>query len=262
MTVSSGISGSGSDATGWTDGGWTGGNDSRFSIIDPVSDLTKQISGGAFLDGGTRALELNTSPEPDPSGLEAYRSFSGQNTTLYASFLVQLLSIGTGSDSLEFFFGSGSTIRAGVAFQPTQGQTSMLISPFTGAFSGGLVPSVQLNQTYLIVVSFERPTLSNFNLHLWVDPPASYPGTSGYGINSSISTSALISAVGFAIVSTDTGGPTSSISVDELRVGYTWNDVVPYAVPEPNTLSLILFCIAFSIVLNRHRRIGEGSSTF
>ena len=42
----------------------------------------------------------------------------------------------------------------------------------------------------------------------------------------------MLSSVGFGISSDDTGGPTSTAIFDELRIGYTWADVVP---PTPVT---------------------------
>jgi len=91
---------SGNDASGWSDSGWNGGSDTRFSVINPTTPLSYQITGGALINGGNEALQLTTSPEPDPAGLIAYRSFTNYNTTIYMSWLMRISTVGTGSDTL------------------------------------------------------------------------------------------------------------------------------------------------------------------
>ncbi len=45
--------------------------------------------------------------------------------------------------------------------------------------------------------------------------------------------SVTVDSMGLKLSSTDTGGPSSTAAFDELRVGYTWNDVVPQGPPLP-----------------------------
>lgn len=231
MTLGSGVIGSGTNAAGWTDTGWTGGTDSRFQTVDPVPNLSYQISGGVLLSGGDRALQLSTSPEPVPGVLLASRIIAGQNTTLYFSFLFRPVSLGTGSDSIEFRINSGATTYGRIAIRPDQNASYMTVGAYNaggGGVGGGalLVPG----QTYLVVARFVRPSPTFFQLEYWVNPPAAFPG-SGSGTSGSIGSTVSISTLAFSIASTDTGGPASTILVDDLRVGYTWADVVPPGPP-------------------------------
>lgn len=226
MTLGAGVSGSGIDATGWTDAGWGGGSDSRFQTIDPTPDLTYQLSGGPLLNGSNRALQLSTSPEPVPGVLQALRTIPAQNTTLYFSFLFRPVTIGTGTDSIELRIGSDTTAYGRIAFRPDQNAAGMQPGVYA---SGGSVLSSQLltpGQTYLIAARITRPNSANYGIEYWINPTSAFPGggTVTYG---TLSSAATVTTIGFTIASTDTGGPASTVIVDELRVGYTWSDVVP-----------------------------------
>lgn len=60
-----------------------------------------------------------------------------------------------------------------------------------------------------------------------VNPTATIPTkfTNQYGLLGP--TVPNFDTVGIKISSTDTGGPTTTAIIDELKVGYSWNDVVP-----------------------------------
>ena len=217
MTLGSGVTGSGSTATGWSDAGWAGGSDLHFQTVDPTPDLTYQISGGALLAGGDRALQLSTAPEPITLVLEASRNVPSQNTTVYFSFLLRPVNIGSGSDSIELRLGSGAFFdlrpdAGGTFLKPGVHQTNG-----SGLSNGLLYPG----NTYLVVVRLAYPTLQ-----FWINPTAAYPGN-GSGVGSGSPSG--VSNVAFRISSADTGGPSTSVIIDELRVGYTWVDVVPSA---------------------------------
>lgn len=237
IPVASGLSGSGADATGWTDSGWSGGSDARFQVVDPAPDLTLQISGGALVNGSNRAVQLSTSPEPVPgTGLVASRSIPPQNTTLYVSFLVRPMTIGTGSDSIDVRFNSGTTLLARIAFQPEQNQQYLQASlPFDGGTGGGngnySFPPLYAPQTYFVVVRLSRPIATQIKVEASINPPAAYTGNFTHYITKNLSGSPLLNSIGPGIASTDTGGPTTTAIIDELRVGYTWADVVPPGPP-------------------------------
>lgn len=232
MATGSGLVGSGTGATGWSDAGWSGGGNARFQTMAPAPTLTYQISSGAFLDGGNRAVQLSTAPEPVPSGLEASRTFPAQNTTLFFSFLVRAVSIGTGTDVIDLRIGSGATTYASIRIRPDQSGTFFWIGAYKPNGSGGASGAFYTGQTYLVVGQFARTSPTNFELGYWINPPATYPIGSNT-TSGTIASNATVSTVGWNISSTDTGGAATTIIVDELRVGYTWTDVVPPAPAPP-----------------------------
>jgi hypothetical protein len=236
IPVGSGLAGSGSTATGWTDLGWTNGGDSRFRVVNPIPGLNYAIAGGAFLDGSDRAVQLTTNPEPVPVGLLASRTFPEQNTTVYFSFLVRPIFIGTGSDTLSLRLSNGVSSLALVALQPDVGQQFFNLTLLLDGGSGGVgalgSQALYPSTTYLIA---GRITWQIFpaTVETWINPPAAYPGNGSQTLTKfELSGPSVFNSIGFAISSTDSGGPTSTAIFDELRIGYTWADVVP---PSPIT---------------------------
>lgn len=238
MPKGAGVAGSGSNASGWTDAGWSGGSDARFQLVDPTPDLTHQLNGGPLVHGANRAVQLTTSPEPVPASLIASRSIPPQNTTFYVSFLVRPVGIGTGSDTIDLRLTSGTTLLGRVAFKPDQGQQYMRLEvPIdTGSGGGGgSIPALYAGQTYFVVMRVTRPSANSIGIAVQLNPPATYNGNFNYSITQSISGNPTIDRVGLSIASTDTGGPATTLIFDEIRVGYTWIDVVPPG-PPPETV--------------------------
>jgi hypothetical protein len=239
MPVGSGLVGSGTTATGWSDSGWANGSDPRFQTVDPIPDLTYQIAGGAFLDGSNRAVQLTTNPEPVPPGLLTSRAFPAQNTTMYFSFLVRPIAVGTGSDTLFVRLSNGTSSLALVALQPELGQQyfnlRLLLDGGGGGVSSFGSQALNPSTTYLIAGRISWPSGSQVTVETWINPPAAYPGNGSQRLDKSLSGPPVFSSVGFGISSSDTGGPTSTAIFDELRIGYTWADVV---LPGPATANL------------------------
>ncbi|MGI8436106.1 MAG: hypothetical protein ACR2NX_04280 [Chthoniobacterales bacterium] len=243
IPVGSGLVGSGTDATGWTDGGWNNGTDGRFQVVSPAPHLFFQLTGGPLIDGGDRAVELSTSPEPVPgNGLVAARSFAPQNTTLFVSYLVKPVSIGTGSDALGLRFYQGAESRGGFLLRTDASQNQQNFNlrwdpAAGGGFSlFGTVPLLYTGGTYLFVLRIRFPdTTTMMAVDLWVNPPAAFaenPVTSATSFSYNSTSPLTVDKVGLVISSADTGGPSSSAAFDELKIGYTWADVVPPG-PQP-----------------------------
>jgi hypothetical protein len=57
-----------------------------------------------------------------------------------------------------------------------------------------------------------------------------------------------------SVSSEDTGGPSTSLAIDEIRVGYTWNDVVP-----PSTTQAVVpqLSIAPAVAVNWQSRTNK-----
>jgi hypothetical protein len=239
MPVGSGLVGSGSNATGWSDSGWANGTDPRYQTVDPMPNLSYQIAGGAFLDGSNRAVQLTTNPEPVPAGLLASRVFPEQNTTIYFSFLVRPIAVGTGSDTLYLRLSNGTSALALVALQPEAGQRYynlwLLLDGGSGS-GGGTLQALYPSATYLIAGRITWPNQNQVTVETWVNPPAVYPGNGSFRLDQfNFSGPRVFSSIGWGISSSDTGGPTSTAIFDELRIGYTWADVV---LPGPTTPNL------------------------
>lgn len=230
MALGTSVNGSGGNAIGWTESGWVGGANSHFHTVDPLPDLNYQISGGVILNGGDRAIQLRTAPEPAPANLRISRSFPPQNATVYFSLLFRIESIGTGSDTINFQFASGSTVYGGYRFEVDQSATFMTIFPYQpGVSSSGTARKVYSGTTQLFVGRFSRTSSTSFLMGYWLNPTNTYSSPSNLEYGGSIASSATFSTLGFEVISTDTGGPSTSITIDEIRVGYLWADVVPPA---------------------------------
>lgn len=239
MPVGSGLLGSGSTATGWSDSGWANGSDSRYQTVDPNPDLSYQIAGGALVAGSNRAVQLTTSPEPVPTGLLTSRTFPEQNTTIYFSFLVRPISVGTGSDTLYLRLSNETNTLAIVALQPEVGQQyfdlKMLLDVNSGGSSGNPQTRLHPATTYLIAGRISWPGQNSLKIEAWINPSAAYTGNATTGFELfGYSGPRVFSSIGLGIYSTDTGGPTSTAVFDELRIGYTWEDVVLPGPPTPN----------------------------
>ena len=248
-----GITGSGSDAFGWS-GQWTGEgtSDSHFQIVDPAPDLAYQITGGALISGGQHTLLLTTNPEPLSSNLLTTRSFPAINTTFYVSFLLRMPVSGTGSDSIEFHLYSGSSRDIGFAIRPENpgppaGYLWRTPSDRVQALSG------DNSKPHLVVI--EAKLLGTGGSHLvnaYVDPGFTYPGSLG-GVSGNDPTP--YDRIGLAIRSTDTGGPTTTVLIDEIRIGYTWADVV---LPAPAPSLIPDLAVAPAVKLRWQTQTGKS----
>ncbi len=223
----------GSDSAGWSDSGWNGGVTPYFSIVTPQSPLKYQVSGGGLINGGTNALQLTTAPKPVPTNTIAYRSFTNQNSTIYISWLINVTSAGT-SDTISVDLLNSTNIVVAFDFNPnnTPPPIGSISTIFTGAQSfsfggsGGSVSGIT-NTTHLIVVKY-TPNAYGCGISLWVDPSySSYNTPQGTG-NAIGTLQKKLDGIGFEINSVALGGPKTTILVDQLNVGYTWNDVVPF----------------------------------
>src|SRR5438046_436793 len=136
MQLGSGLTGSGTNSSDWTNGAWSGGNDAHFQTIDAAPDLAYQNSDGAALNGGDRAVLLTTSPEPISGTLYAFRNITPQNTTVYVSFLMRATQSGTGSDALGLRLRFSDGTVADLLFKPDSTGTRMFPLVSVPNFSG------------------------------------------------------------------------------------------------------------------------------
>lgn len=227
-------SGQGSNSFGWN-GPWTviGVPNGRFQIADPTPDLSFQIPGGNFVAGGDRGLLMTTSPEPVPSGLMLVRRFPQSpriTTTLYFGFLVRIPISGTGSDSIDVHLLSGTKTVIRIPIRPNNNPPpSGYMYQFEGVdgeSGAGFSLSGDNSRSHLFVVeSLRFPGSGNevYGFRSFLNPDAKFPSSPG---GSSTYITQQIDGIGIDIKSADSGGPATTVIIDEIKIGYTWKDIV------------------------------------
>lgn len=223
------VGGTGSDSSGWLDSGWSNAVSLYYQCVDPTPDLTYQFTNSSrSINGGNRALRVTTAPEPTSGTHRAFRTISAQNTTLHASFLVRVEAVGSGTDAVEFNVGDAAGAVGRVVLTPNLDGTGMhcaLIAP--NGFSWGAGPLLTVGQTTHVVLRLARTSATLYKTQYWVNGVLS----SAFDIEIPVASNAVLSRASVTSLSADTGGPASTVLIDEIRVGYTYNDVLPAAPP-------------------------------
>ena len=211
------VAGTGSDSSGWLDSGWSNAISGYYQCVDPTPDLTYQFTNSSrFINGGNRALRVTTAPEPTSGTHRAFRTISAQNTTLHASFLVRAEAVGSGTDAVEFNVGDAAGAVGRVVLTPNLDGTGMhcaLIAP--NGFSWGAGPLLPVGQTTHVVLRLARTSATLYKTQYWVNGVLS----SAFDIDIPVASNAVLSRVLVSSSSADTGGPASTVSIDEIRVG-------------------------------------------
>ena len=198
------------------------------------------------MQGGDRALQLSTAPEPVPIPLGVTRTFANQNTTMYFSFLMRVPASGTGSDKIEVKLLSGSSLIRSIRFTPTNPSPPVgNLGIFTETGGVSYPVAGDGSQTHLIVFQF-TPSSGGYSYSLWIDPAYSgYSSPKGSGSTSG-SVPNSFDGLSLNIASADSAGPTTTVIVDELRLGYTWSSVV-LPPPEPSLVPDVALGQAFNL---------------
>ncbi len=221
------VSGTGSDSSGWATSGWSDAVSPYYQCVDPAPDLTYQFpSSSRSLDGGNRALQITTAPEPTSGTNRAFRTFSAQNTTLHASFLVRVANVGSGTDAIEFNVGDSTNAVGRIVFTPNLDGTAMncaLVAP--NGFSWGSGPQLPVGQTTHVVMRLARASATLYKVQYWVNGVVSSP----FDLDNGVASNAVLSRVSLTSYSGDSGGPVSSLIFDEIRIGYTYDNALPPA---------------------------------
>ena len=231
MPTGGGISGSGSDATGWTQSSWQGSIAPYHSIGNQAPNMTYQITNGGLVSGGDRCAVITTAPEPTTGTNGATRTLPPINSTFFISFLVRPLSAGTGSDKIMIQLRSGTTFLGAVGVIPDEVTGRFDIVPqfgTTGGSAGYRGVGLSVSQTYLIAMRVTRSTASQLSFFGYINPPATIPSQTDFDYNTSnLPSSSPFNTIALSSYSFDNGGPSTTVAIDEIRVGYTWGDVVP-----------------------------------
>jgi hypothetical protein len=224
--------------TGWAAnwgqflGGATSYTNAAGSLTDPTSTLL--TSAGKVQTAGAFAGRYNNAPGYGTAG-----------TTNYFSVLIQLNYTPTSGSfaGLQLFNNTGQ----GDLFVGLNGSGANwgLQHGSTNAYSTVAAAS---GQTVFLVLEADYGSASDtFKLYVNPTPGAAEPASPDATVSYLIGTQ---NGLGF-----NAGGPTS---FDELRIGTTYADVTPVAVPEPSTVILVAGSL-ISLLGYRSRR-GTGHS--
>ncbi len=228
--------------------------------------VAQNLSYTGFADSSGNAVQLR------PNGQDWYRTYTTQsydsssNESLYYSFLLRVDDLGDLNATGDFFgtlagptgtsggaaIGlrlSGSGFNIGIAKRDTT-----TVEYDSTVFSVG--------STILVVGSYNLVSgaVNNDTASLWINPgslgsgsaPSASLTTSNSGVNNDIqSFSSFLWKPQGGNGSTQIPG---SLIVDEVRIGNSWADVTPAAVPEPSTWAMVLLFVGGVVILRQRRR--------
>jgi autotransporter-associated beta strand protein len=213
----------GSSATNWASG-------------NSVSSSCATIYAASALSYPGLVADTNATPRGlrsnSGTGKSRYASFTSQNSTIYASFLLNVSNTTGTADRLFFALsasGTGLTTPSGVWLSSAN---QLKISKNSSAAAATNVTSALMtNNTYLVVMRY-RVTGSNDEVALWLDPP--YFGNNANIPSPTITTTNNANASTFAGLAFYGAANVPLFSMDEIRVDNNWAGVTTNsALPGP-----------------------------
>ncbi len=200
-------------------GVWDAGGNAGSELL--VTDTAALTSPSGFAAAGGAGLRWS------PSGT-ARRSMIqfpvASNGTLYASFLLNVVSPPTSSSRLVAYFDSSTS-------QPSSPQLGFFVSNGSvGIAKKGSTPAASVatgSGTHLIVVRYTFTGTANDQVDLWVDPAGSTYGDDAAPVASaSTSGGNNVAAIPYFGIYTSSGaGP--SLYLDEVQLATNWAGVTP-----------------------------------
>lgn len=171
----------------------------------------------------------------DANGIDAAKSFTQQTSgTVYYSFLMNVTALGSlgsgGGYFAGFTEGAGTTFGATVWTRQDGAGYDIGISPRTTAastvWSSG---TTAINTTVLVVISYQMISgTQNDQVRLWINPTlgqTTEPTATLSAINTG--TNADLLNVNRIFLRQDSASATPFITMDEFRIGTTWESVTP-----------------------------------
>jgi len=208
--------------TGW--GGAWSANAGQAIIDTSANKMTYQVPGGAFIDGGNRALQV-TSNNNNMTTRSLDSSYSG---TLYNSFLMR---IDAGSLSNNMFLSvnyegqNGPAMGLKVNQGGGSGPEDFFARPKQSGNAAAYSTNAQVGSTYFLVGKLEKTGAStHYNRYsLWVNPDSSDTGSTPDAVFTDTSSFSSLDEIGMRSVNFANG---LAVSVDALRYTSTFSEAV------------------------------------
>ncbi len=202
------------------------------------------------------------------AGTDAYRAFTSQTTgTVYASFLLNISNLGTisttGGYTVGFIDGTTSTFASTVWLRLSgTSNFNIGVNPRTTASNTVWLPTAyNTSTTYLVVIAYQLVSgTTNDIVKIWVNP-TSLGAAEPTADASATNTGTDLTSVQRIFLRQDAIGTTPGvISLDEFRVGTSWESVTPAGGVAPTTqVSAITFSGATSTGTTLNWIIGNGN---
>ena len=245
------ITGQGTIGVGWTSG-WTGSGMPYIQRATAPVPIDYQIPNRGSVASQGGCLTLTTSPEPTNGEKSVQRSFTPVQADLFVGFTFQISTIGSGTDTIhaDILDSNGAIIRT-LSIKPSMNtaypgwygnvtSTSSSLSP---------LPSGSSSTVYFALIEIRRKS-NYYDPSVWINPADFYQRSSA---GASTTNNNFLNSIRFRVSSSDSIGPYTTVRIDNLRIGLTWDSVVP---PLPSTAEFPNFSFE-----SAHRLQWYGDST-
>lgn len=219
------IVGQGAIGAGWTSE-WTGSGTPYIQRGTAPVPIDYQIPNRGALTSQNGCLLLTTAPEPINGEKSIQRAFSPVMADLFVGFTFQISTIGSGTDKIfaDVLDSSGAIIKT-ITITPSMNTSYPGFYAYSGAGSSGgtVLPAGTSSTVYFALFEIRRAT-NYYNPSVWINPADFYLRSSAGAFTTNNN---YLSAIRFRVSSSDSIGPYTTVRIDNIRVGLTWDSVVP-----------------------------------
>ena len=245
------IVGQGANGAGWNTGWMGSGMPYIQRAIAPVP-IDYQIPNRGALASQGGCLVLTTSPEPVTGEKSVQRDFTPVMADLFIGFTFQISTIGSGTDEIhvDILDTSGTIIRT-ITIKPSMNTSYPGWHGYSTSTSSSFSPLPAGTSSTVYFALFEiRRASSYYNPSVWINPADFYLRSSAGAFTTNNN---YLSSIRFRVSSSDSIGPHTTVRFDNVKIGLTWDSVVP---PLPSNVEFPNF--AFE---KAHRLQWYGDST-
>jgi hypothetical protein len=218
------------------------GNGSWVNSASLITINAANLSYPGFQEVTPGANEIRILGQSASAQQYTYSPFSSSPTsgTVYASFLMSMSVVGGNYTFLGMLPSAGN----GGTFNNSNDPIDLSSTSATGGYRLGIrtlgtgatypttTPILAVNTANLIVVKYD---FAGHTASLFVNP-----GLDGNEPGATISSTGTLSSADIGQFYVRIGGANQgNYFIDDVRVGTTWGDVVPAAIPEPSTFVLV-----------------------
>ncbi|MCK9618268.1 MAG: hypothetical protein M0R21_10590 [Lentimicrobiaceae bacterium] len=200
------------------------------------------------------------------SGEDDNRSFTQQTSgTLYASVLVNVLNANNGDYFFHFGSSSLTSDLKGRVFVKKDASNNVyfgISKAGTAANAGWSTTAYALNTTYLLVLKYTIVSgVTNDITALYINPVIGETEPLTPSATPLDPTGTDIANLGSIAIRQGTAGNLVNVKLDGIRVGMTWNDVLPVNYSAPTTqASSVIFSSVTASTFTAGWTIGDGSN--